>query len=301
MHDEDREYGDEYEEEEREVAEEYREIEIREQDRFLPIANIARIMKKVLPTNAKIAKEAKESIQECVSEFISFITSEASEKCQQEKRKTINGDDILWAMSTLGFDKYVDPLKIYLCKYRDTVKKGEKADKKQPAALMNKKSELMAPHKKMVSEGPQTLGYSSRIPSHYHQQSFAQSSHAPPLRGIGSLQIPYSAYSSSSPASHNSMPQSNMSFLGEHSAPIIAPGKGEGGRVSLPPPPPMTLQPPMTLASVPSMPSAYKQHHQQQLHSGAPPSYLSFTSTLQTAAPPQGGSKVVKIESQQNP
>ena len=52
--------------------------------------------KKVLPNNAKIAKEAKESIQECVSEFISFITSEASDKCQQEKRKTINGDDLLW-------------------------------------------------------------------------------------------------------------------------------------------------------------------------------------------------------------
>ena len=41
-------------------------------------------------------------IQECVSEFISFITSEASDKCQNEKRKTINGDDILWAMTTLG-------------------------------------------------------------------------------------------------------------------------------------------------------------------------------------------------------
>ena len=53
-------------------------------------------MKRVLPHNAKIAKDSKESIQECVSEVISFITSEASEKCRQEKRKTINGDDILW-------------------------------------------------------------------------------------------------------------------------------------------------------------------------------------------------------------
>lgn len=51
--------------------------------------------------NAKITKDSKEAIQECVSEFISFITSEASDKCQQEKRKTINGDDLLWAMSTL--------------------------------------------------------------------------------------------------------------------------------------------------------------------------------------------------------
>lgn len=49
---------------------------MKEQDRFLPIANISRIMKKTLPSNAKIAKDAKETVQECVSEFISFITSE---------------------------------------------------------------------------------------------------------------------------------------------------------------------------------------------------------------------------------
>ena len=39
----------------------FKEVEIREQDRFLPVANIARIMKKVLPLNAKIAKDSKES------------------------------------------------------------------------------------------------------------------------------------------------------------------------------------------------------------------------------------------------
>ena len=33
--------------------------EVREQDRYLPIANISRIMKKSLPSNAKIAKDAK--------------------------------------------------------------------------------------------------------------------------------------------------------------------------------------------------------------------------------------------------
>lgn len=95
---------------------------IREQDRFLPIANISRIMKKALPANAKIAKDAKETVQECVSEFISFITSEASDKCQREKRKTINGDDLLWAMDTLGFEEYVEPLKIYLQKYKEVWK-----------------------------------------------------------------------------------------------------------------------------------------------------------------------------------
>lgn len=108
--------------------------EIREQDRYLPIANIARIMKNTLPENAKIAKDSKETVQECVSEFISFITSEASDKCLQEKRKTINGDDLLWAMSTLGFDKYVEPLKDYLRKYRESAR-GDKPSKNSHAGI----------------------------------------------------------------------------------------------------------------------------------------------------------------------
>lgn len=32
---------------------------------------------------------------------------------------------MLWAMSTLGFEDYVEPLKVYLHKYRET--EGEKA------------------------------------------------------------------------------------------------------------------------------------------------------------------------------
>ena len=75
-------------------------------------------MKKVVPDNCKIAKDARECIQECVSEFIGFITSEASDHCANEKRKTINGEDILLAFSNLGFDNYVEPLKNYLKKYR---------------------------------------------------------------------------------------------------------------------------------------------------------------------------------------
>ncbi|XP_056633087.1 uncharacterized protein LOC130902192 isoform X2 [Diorhabda carinulata] len=95
---------------------------LREQDRFLPIANVAKIMKRAIPETGKIAKDARECVQECVSEFISFITSEASDRCHLEKRKTINGEDILVAMSTLGFDNYVEPLKIYLQKYREAAK-----------------------------------------------------------------------------------------------------------------------------------------------------------------------------------
>ncbi|XP_038210286.1 transcriptional activator HAP3 [Zerene cesonia] len=99
----------------------YKNTPLREQDRFLPIANIAKIMKRAIPEKGKIAKDARECIQECISEFVSFITSEASDRCKMEKRKTINGEDILFAMNALGFDNYVEPLKVYLKKYREIV------------------------------------------------------------------------------------------------------------------------------------------------------------------------------------
>ena len=87
-------------------------------------------MKRSLPENAKIAKDAKECVQACVSELISFITSEASDKCAAEKRKTINGDDILYAMRVLGFDNYEEVLRVYLSRYRMDQENNPKARKR---------------------------------------------------------------------------------------------------------------------------------------------------------------------------
>ncbi|XBI41239.1 hypothetical protein VPH35_125719 [Triticum aestivum] len=79
---------------------------VRERDRFLPIANISSIMKMAILANGKITKDDKETVRE------------ASDKCQREKCKTINIDDLLWAMATLGFQEYIEPLKVYLQNYR---------------------------------------------------------------------------------------------------------------------------------------------------------------------------------------
>ncbi|XP_057971655.1 nuclear transcription factor Y subunit B-1 [Malania oleifera] len=155
----------------------------KEQDRFLPIANVGRIMKKVLPGNGKISKDAKETVQECVSEFISFVTGEASDKCQREKRKTINGDDIIWAITTLGFEDYVSPLQLYLNKYREI--EGEK---------LNVPKQQRVPHHLSSEPQDQNLSYNTNtntntiynsssstnlishpsfIPTHHHDHPFS--------------------------------------------------------------------------------------------------------------------------------
>ncbi|KAK6012861.1 hypothetical protein OSTOST_21961 [Ostertagia ostertagi] len=73
---------------------------IPDQERFLPIANVARVMKRMIPSSGKIAKDAKECVQEC------------------EKRKTISADDLLEAINNMGFDNYVAPLQLFLERYR---------------------------------------------------------------------------------------------------------------------------------------------------------------------------------------
>ncbi|KAK2970451.1 hypothetical protein RJ640_003660 [Escallonia rubra] len=88
------------------------------EDQYVPITKLARIMRRVLPAHATISDVAKKSIQECVSEFINFITSEAIEKCQREHRKTLTAEDILYAMHALGFEMYVAPLTTYLNRLR---------------------------------------------------------------------------------------------------------------------------------------------------------------------------------------
>ena len=94
--------------------------QINEYDNYLPLANIGRIIKNNLPKDVKLSKSSKETFQECVSEFISFITSEANDKCNIEKRKIIRGEDIIYALNNLGFEKYCPILEIYLDKYKQS-------------------------------------------------------------------------------------------------------------------------------------------------------------------------------------
>lgn len=110
-----------------------------EQDGLLPIANVGRIMKQILPPTAKISKEAKQTMQECATEFISFVTGEASDKCHKENRKTVNGDDICWALSSLGFDDYAEAIVRYLHKYREAER--QKADQNKATATPDKGEE----------------------------------------------------------------------------------------------------------------------------------------------------------------
>ena len=77
---------------------------MREQDRLMPIANIGKIMARQLAYtgHAKISEDTKRLMQECATEFICFIISEANDQATQAKRKAVSGQDIIDACGHMG-------------------------------------------------------------------------------------------------------------------------------------------------------------------------------------------------------
>ena len=87
---------------------------LREQDRLLPIANIARRMSAALPPGVKISRQAKVLMQEAVTEFICFITSEANDLCLLDQSKAVRSKHLLWALEKLGeLQSSARPLLLY--------------------------------------------------------------------------------------------------------------------------------------------------------------------------------------------
>jgi histone H3/H4 len=83
---------------------------LREQDRLLPMANVARLMGSELPNDAKISRDAKVLMQELASEVICFLTSEANDISLSEQRKAISQADILNACIRLDLALYAPVL-----------------------------------------------------------------------------------------------------------------------------------------------------------------------------------------------
>ena len=78
-----------------------------QQERLLPLANIAHIMADVLPEKAKISKAAKELMQELTTEFICFSTSESSDVSRSHNHKSIGVGDMVEGFQNVDLGMFV--------------------------------------------------------------------------------------------------------------------------------------------------------------------------------------------------
>ncbi|PWN22331.1 histone-fold-containing protein [Microstroma glucosiphilum] len=96
----------------------------------LPLSNISRLMKASLPASSpslKLSSPTKTMMQDIVSEFILFVTAEAQERAEAQRRSTLNGDDVLYALEVLGFRDYERVGKVWLSRYRIATQQNDHA------------------------------------------------------------------------------------------------------------------------------------------------------------------------------
>ena len=78
-----------------------------EQERLLPLANIAHMMASMLPKNAKISKEAKQLMQELTTEFMCFTTSECNDVSLSHNRKSIGFEDLVEGFENVDLGMFI--------------------------------------------------------------------------------------------------------------------------------------------------------------------------------------------------
>ncbi|KAL6912205.1 hypothetical protein ACP4OV_001010 [Aristida adscensionis] len=90
----------------------------------LPMANLVRLMRQVIPANVKISSNAKRLTHDCAVEFVGFVGGEASERARAQHRRTIAPEDFTWSFRELGLDDYVEPMCTYIRRYRGYHRNG---------------------------------------------------------------------------------------------------------------------------------------------------------------------------------
>ncbi|KAL7746870.1 negative cofactor 2 transcription regulator complex subunit ncb2 [Sorochytrium milnesiophthora] len=96
----------------------------------LPRATVTKLVHEMLPPDMSIAKETRDLLIDCCTEFIHLVSSEANDICEKEARKTIAPEHVISALQALGFDSFVAEVKESWDEHRHSQKDREKRNKK---------------------------------------------------------------------------------------------------------------------------------------------------------------------------
>merc|ERR1712194_430107 len=82
---------------------------------------------------AKISNDAKRLVQECATEFICFIMSEANSQAREAGRTSVSGQQIINACESMGMDEMVLPMSLALPDLQPRKRKRNKPRVKEDA------------------------------------------------------------------------------------------------------------------------------------------------------------------------
>lgn len=90
----------------------------------LPRLTVNNMIKEILP-ETKVAKESKDLIINCCSEFIHLVSTEANELAEKSKKAhtLITPDHVIQSLTNLGFNEYIPEVTLAYAEFKDTYKK----------------------------------------------------------------------------------------------------------------------------------------------------------------------------------
>ena len=128
-----------------------------EDDIKLPQATITKLISEQLPLGLNISKETREIISDCCLEFIHLLSSESNDVCERDLKKTITGDHVISALESLGFDEFIDHVKLVYQQHQQQQKEmPKKVDKLKQSGLTDQ--ELMEQQRLLFQEARKKMG-----------------------------------------------------------------------------------------------------------------------------------------------
>ncbi|XP_057585704.1 protein Dr1-like [Hippopotamus amphibius kiboko] len=125
-------------------------------DLTIPRAAVNKMIKET--PNVRAAKDARELVVNCCTEFIHIISSEANEIRNKSKKKTISPEHVIQALDSLGFGSYISEVKEVLQECKTVALKRRKANSRlenlgiPEEELLRQKQELLAKARQQQAE-----------------------------------------------------------------------------------------------------------------------------------------------------
>lgn len=107
-----------------------------EDEYTLPRATVDKLIHTILNKKAIISKDGKEIIRTFAKKFLLIIAGEANKKCENDKKKTILTDHVLWALEKYNLNHYINTINTTIENYIEYTKyKPSKQNKFKESGL----------------------------------------------------------------------------------------------------------------------------------------------------------------------
>eukprot|EP00300_Choanocystis_sp_HF-7_P027275 c3235_g1_i1.p1 GENE.c3235_g1_i1~~c3235_g1_i1.p1 ORF type:complete len:140 (+),score=28.42 c3235_g1_i1:55-474(+) len=122
-----------------------------EREASLPRATLSKIVKELLPSNIRCSNESRDLLQLFCIEFVSMITQECNDICENSNKKTISAEHVLEALEKLEFGDYIEEVSAALEEFKEASAKSSERIKRRRTVDVDEEEAARLQHELFAS------------------------------------------------------------------------------------------------------------------------------------------------------